>query len=72
MTPTPTPPTIHQCQSRQAGEWVEFTCPLCPAFRRRINYFTGAMEFTGEPDPEVRHEGQHVPPGLEVGGVGLN
>ncbi len=55
----------HTCTSKRQGDWIIFSCPLCPGYERRMNLQTGAVTVQDGNDPYILHEGFFVPAGLE-------
>jgi hypothetical protein len=51
----------HECESRLEGDWIVFTCELCPGHERRLNWRTGRMSTTGATPHGVTHSGLHLP-----------
>jgi hypothetical protein len=50
----------HECTQQIQGDWVVFTCPLCPDYRRKMHRETG--EFVDETTGivEALHSGVYV------------
>jgi len=53
-------PQVHDCHVERVGDWVIYTCPHCPEYRRRYNYRTGEMQVEPCSDPNIRHRGSAV------------
>ena len=46
---------VHQCTSYRSGDMITWVCPLCPGYKRELNWMTGEMKVTGR--NEHRHTG---------------
>ncbi|MCB0533902.1 MAG: hypothetical protein H6574_06215 [Lewinellaceae bacterium] len=55
----------HVCTSKRQGNWIIYSCPLCPGYERRMNLQTGVVSVREGEDPYILHEGSFVPAGLE-------
>lgn len=49
----------HTCTGHREGDWIYFTCPLCP-YQRAINWKTGEMTTNAKDNP-ILHTGFHMP-----------
>jgi hypothetical protein len=54
----------HSCQSKQDGDWIVFTCPICRDYERRLNFKTGQMKTRTGENPDALHIGTFQPPGF--------
>jgi hypothetical protein len=50
----------HKCEARVDGEWVVYTCPLCPGYECRIHATTGQLTRRGG-YAAIRHSGIYAP-----------
>ena len=55
----------HICNGRKEGNWIIYTCPLCPGFERRFNSTTRTMITTGG-EGMILHKGEYKGPGLDI------
>ena len=56
----------HICEASSSGEWIVFTCPVCPGYERRVNKKTGEMETKGTAGNPFTHHGSFIKPGLDA------
>ncbi|MCA9734012.1 MAG: hypothetical protein H6696_04455 [Deferribacteres bacterium] len=52
--------THHPCKSIRNGDWIVFTCPLCPDYERRVNWRTKELTVKGS-KAEIQHSGDYIP-----------
>jgi len=57
----------HICESVKVGDWIIYTCPLCPDYERRYNPKTGEMKSKNLPNNYNLHSGSYAKPGLNTG-----
>jgi len=50
----------HQCKQEIQGDWVIFTCPLCPNYRRKMHRETGEIVNENTGKVEANHSGVYV------------
>lgn len=57
---------VHACESRQEGDWIIYTCPKCPNYKRRVNIVTREVILTNDDISfYVFHQGNFVPEPLK-------
>lgn len=49
---------VHVCEAVRDGDWIIYTCPKCPTYRRRYNWRTAEMRVIGQ-NHNVRHSGSY-------------
>ena len=49
----------HNCESVRDGDWIIFTCPRYPGYKRKINWRTHKMSVENDVE-DITHYGREV------------
>jgi hypothetical protein len=50
----------HECELEIKGNWIVFTCPLCPNYRRKMHMKTGEIVNENTGKVEANHSGVYI------------